>query len=101
MPSRRVSVHRLGSHPINSTSSTRSSRAPSSPAPPSLLPTNQPVLQLSVGANLGVTKAAVAVGLGPHSCIGVSLGGSSTCASAPTTATLSVAIGTPLGTLSL
>jgi hypothetical protein len=63
--------------------------------------TPQPAAQLNVGANLGVTQVALGVGLGPNSCIGLSLGNSPSCATGSHGAPLSLSLGTPLLTLSL
>jgi hypothetical protein len=66
---------------------------PAAPTPP------KPVAQVALGANVSVTSASAAVGLGPGSCTGVSIAGSASCApKAPATPGLSLSVTTPLGT---
>jgi hypothetical protein len=62
----------------------------------------RPALQVNLGANLSAATAAVGLGVGNNSCIGVSLNGTKSCATpAPKTPGLSLSVATPGGTIKL
>ena len=73
---------------------------PPTPPPPVAPTPAKPVAQVALGANVNVTSASVAAGLGSGSCTGASIAGSASCApKAPATPGLSLSVTTPLGTI--
>jgi hypothetical protein len=72
--------------------------SPGGTAPPP--PSAGPTVQVSAALNAGVTTAAVSVGVGPGSCVGVSVAGSQSCAGpAPAKPGVVVSVVTPLVTV--
>lgn len=74
-------------------------RTPPRPSPP--VPPAKPVAQVALGANISLTSASIAIGLGSGSCTGASVAGSASCApKPPATPGVSLSVTTPLGAAS-